>query len=112
MEMTMAEGSQRLFPDSMAGVIGLLHVLKDDVNRPGRRRPCTVPGDLEDRGHTKILQDLGHFTHKGCQPGGLDNVVHLGVSNKPMKLDELYQLIMIIPGIKPPCLSLHQRCHT
>jgi hypothetical protein len=28
MEMTMVEGSQRLFPDSMAGVIGLLHVLK------------------------------------------------------------------------------------
>jgi hypothetical protein len=54
-----------------------------------------------DRGHTKILQDHGHVPHQGCQLAGLDDTVRLGVLKKPVKLNDLHQLITIIPGIEP-----------
>jgi hypothetical protein len=110
MEKTTTEGSQRLIPGVVAGVIGLLYVLQDDVHPPqdvdGRVR---VPGAPRDTGHAKILQDLGHIPYQGRQLAGLDDTVHLGIPKKPTKLDELHRLVLIIPGIEPPCLSLLQR---
>jgi hypothetical protein len=55
-----------------------------------------------------ILQDLGHIPHQGSEPAGLNDAVCLKVLKKPPKLIELHQLIVIIPGVKPPGACLRQ----
>jgi hypothetical protein len=69
-----------------------------------------IPGDPRDRRCTQILQNLGNVPHQGSQPSALDGTIYLDVPKKPLKLDELHQLIMIILRVEPPGLRLCQRC--
>jgi hypothetical protein len=110
MEIMAVQCSYRLILGVVARVIGLLHMLQDDVHHPQDIIECAwVLRDPGDRGHTKILQDLGHIPHLGCQLAELDDAVNLGVSKNPSKLDKLHLLVVIILGVEPPGLSLHQR---
>jgi hypothetical protein len=67
-----------------------------------------ILGDPLDRGHAKVLQNLGHVPDYGCQPLDLDNAFCLGVLKKPLELNELHQLIAVVLGVESPGLRLFQ----
>jgi hypothetical protein len=111
--MMMVMILQCLIPRAVAGVIDLLHVLQDDVHRSQDvASDVRILGNPRDRRRTKILQDLGHGPHPGRQSAGLDKAVRLGILMKPLELDQLHQLITIVPRIEPLGLHIHQRHHT
>jgi hypothetical protein len=108
----VVEGYQRLILGVVARVIGFPHALQDHIHQPQDIIDCTwILGDPQDRRHTSTLQNLGHVPHQGSQPAGLDGMIRHDILKKPPKLNELHQLIMIIPGVEPPGLRLHQCCY-
>jgi hypothetical protein len=102
-------GQQCLFPGAVVKVVGFLQVLQDDVHCLQDITSCArISGDLRDGGHAKVLEDLGHITHQGCQSTSLDDTVRLSVLKKLPELNELHQLITIVSGVESPVLRLHQ----
>jgi hypothetical protein len=63
---TTTMGQHRLFLGLLARVVGFIQELQDDVHLlqdvVGHAR---IPGDLWDRAHAKVLQDLGHVPQQG-----------------------------------------------
>jgi hypothetical protein len=99
-----------LIPGVMARGVGLLQVLKDDVHRlQDVAGHVWVLGDVRDRGHAKVHQNLGHIPHQGHQPPDLDDVVRHGILKKPSELNELHQLITVVSGVESLGLRLCQR---
>jgi hypothetical protein len=77
---TVTIGEWRLILGAMAGSLGLLHALRDDVHclhvlSSGNR----IPGDHWDGRHAKIHQYYGNVPHQDRQPPGLGEPIHLGV---------------------------------
>jgi hypothetical protein len=69
---------------------------------------CGSRGILGDGRHAKIHQDLGGTPHQNCQSPSLDDTLHLSLLQAPVKLDELHQLLMVVPGVETPGVCLHQ----
>jgi hypothetical protein len=87
--MMMSE--QCLIPRAVAGGVGLLQVLKDDIHHlKDATSRAWVSGDLRDRGHAKVHQNHGHVPHQGHQLPSLNDAVHVGVMKKPLELNELH----------------------
>jgi hypothetical protein len=60
----MMMGQQRLILGVVAELIGLLQVLQDDIHYYQDVAGCArILGDLRDRGHAKVHQDLGYIPH-------------------------------------------------
>jgi hypothetical protein len=66
----------------------VIHHLQDVVGW------ARILGNLWDREHAKIHQDLGHIPHQGRRLASLDDTVHLSILKQPLELNELHQLIM------------------
>jgi hypothetical protein len=106
----VARGNERhLVPRIVARGIGLSQAFQDGAhclqNIVGHMR---IPGDPWDGRHAKVHQDLGGTPHQNCQSPSLGDTLHLSFLQAPVKLDELHQLLTIVPGVETPRLRLHQ----
>jgi hypothetical protein len=86
----------------VAGGVGLLQALQDDVHRlHDVASRAQIPGDPRDRRHDKVPYNFGHVPHQGRQAPGLNDTVYLSVLKEPLELNEQHQLVTVV---------LHQ-CH-
>jgi hypothetical protein len=95
----------------MAGGVGLLQVLQDDIHRiQDIASHAWILENPQDEGHAKIHQNLGHVPHQDHQPPGLGDAVHLGALKEPPELNELHQLLTVVLRVESLGLHLHQHC--
>jgi hypothetical protein len=56
--------------------------------------------------HTKVNQDPRDIPHQDCQLSSLSDTRHLSLIQSLSELDELCHLLLIVPGVEAPGLSL------
>jgi hypothetical protein len=106
-----AMSEQHLIIGAMVEGVGLLQALQDDIHHLLHVAGCPcIPRDLQDRGHAKVHQNLGHIPHQGRQLPALDDMVCLDVLMKPPELNKLHQLIVVDPRVESSGLRQCEHC--
>jgi hypothetical protein len=87
------------FPGTMAIGVGLLQALQDDIHHlQDVIGYASIPGDPRDGGMPRSTRTLDM---------SLTRIT--SILKEPPELDDLHQLLMVVPGVESLSLCLHKR---